>query len=101
MSDMSYELEFDIWRYKGYRTLPCRVKVIGKTRADAEKRMRHVAYNYGRWQGRYVAFYPNGQVKDSKVIRPAVKSKDEFFELQDRSAIVSREYHHGFGKKNF
>ena len=97
-----YELEFDIWRPNRHGgSTPQRVKVIGTTRAYAEKRMRDVVYKYGGYQGRYVAFYPNGQVKDSKVIRPSVKDFDDQINLQMNSAIVSREFHYGFGKKDY
>ena len=40
-------------------------------------------------------------MKDSKVIRPSVKDFDDQINLQMNSAIVSREFHYGFGKKDY
>lgn len=97
-----YELEFDIWRPNRYGGVtPQRVKVVATSRAYAEMRMRDVVYKAGGYQGRYVAFYPNGQVKNSKVIRPSVKDSSDWIDVQMNSAIVSREFHYGFGKKNY
>lgn len=93
-----YELEFDIWRKYGFQMLPQRVKVVATSRAYAEKRMRDVVYKYGGYNGRYVAFYPNGTVKDGRVVKSVV---GDTVDVQAHSAITSREFHYGFGKKNF
>ena len=93
-----YELEFDIWKATNYRMLPQRIKVVATTRAYAEKRMRDVVYKHGGYNGRYVAFYPNGTVKDGRVVKSPAGS---VLDLQMNSAITSREFHYGFGKKNF
>ena len=61
-----YEMEFDMWRKYGFQMLPQRVKVVATSRAYAEKRMRDVVYKQGGYNGRYVAFYPNGTVKDGQ-----------------------------------
>ena len=93
-----YELEFDIWRKYGFQMLPQRVKVVATSRAYAEKRMRDVVYKYGGYNGRYVAFYPNGTVKDGRVVKSPVGN---VLDMQMNSAIVSRQFHFGFGKKNY
>ena len=93
-----YELEFDLWRAHGYRMLPQRIKVVATSRVYAEKRMRDVVYKQGGYNGRYVAFYPNGTVKDGRVVKSPVGS---VLDLQMNSAITSREFHYGFGKKNY
>ena len=93
-----YELEFDIWKAHGYRMLPQRIKVVATTRAYAEKRMRDVVYKHGGFNGRYVAFYPNGTVKDGRVVKSPAGS---VLDLQMNSAVTSRQFHYGFGKKNF
>lgn len=93
-----YELEFDIWKAHGYRMLPQRIKVVATTRAYAEKRMRDVVYKHGGYNGRYVVFYPNGTVKDGRVVKSPAGS---VLDLQMNSAVTSRQFHYGFGKKNF
>ena len=93
-----YELEFDIWKAHGYRMLPQRIKVVATTRAYAEKRMRDVVYKHGGFNGRYVAFYPNGTVKDGRVVKSPAGS---VLDLQMNSAVTSRQFHYGFVKKNF
>ena len=93
-----YELEFDIWRKCGYRMLPQRVKVVATSRAYAEKRMRDVVYKYGGYNGRYVAFYPNGSTKTGRVEKPPV---GDIADLRINSAVTSREFHYGFGIKDY
>lgn len=67
-------------------------------RAYAEKRMRDVVYNYGGYNGQYVAFYPNGTVKDGRVVKSPV---GDTVDVQMNSAITSREFHYGFGEKYY
>ena len=93
-----YELEFDMWRKYGFQMLPQRVKVVATSRAYAEKRMRDVVYKYGGYNGRYVAFYPNGTVKDGRVVKSPV---GDTVDVQMNSAITSREFHYGFGEKYY
>ena len=93
-----YELEFDIWRKYGYRMLPQRIKIVATTRAYAEKRMRDMVYKYGGYNGRYVAFYPNGTVKDGRVVKSPV---GDVLDMQMNTAIASRKFHYGFGQKNY
>lgn len=94
-----YELEFDMWRkYDTYRMRPQRVKIVATSRAYAEKRMRDMVYKYGGYNGQYVAFYPNGTVKDGRVVKSPVGDN---IDVRLNSAITSREFHYGFGKKNF
>lgn len=93
-----YELEFDIWTAHGNRMLPQRIKVVATTRAYAEKRMRDVVYKHGGYNGRYVAFYPNGTIKAGRVGKPPVEG---IADMRINSAITSREFHHGFGIKNY
>ena len=94
-----YELEFDMWRkYDTYRMRPQRVKIVATSRAYAEKRMRDMVYKYGGYNGQYVVFYPNGTVKDGRVVKSPVGDN---IDVRLNSAITSREFHYGFGKKNF
>ena len=94
-----YELEFDMWRkYDTYRMRPQRVKIVATSRAFAEKRMRDMVYKYGGYHGQYVAFYPNGTVKDGRVVKSPVGDN---IDVRLNSAITSREFHYGCGKKNF
>lgn len=93
-----YELEFDIWRAHGYRMVPQRVKVVATTRAYAEKRMRDIVYRQGGYNGRYVAFYPNGTIKDGRVVKPP---SGDALGVQMNSAVTGRRFHYDFGKKDF
>ncbi len=93
-----YELEFDMWRKCGnFQMLPMRVRVAATSRAYAEKRMRDTIYKYGGYNGRYVAFYPNGTTKVGRVVKPP----EDVFKMQMHSAITSHQFHYGFGKKDF
>lgn len=93
-----YELEFDIWTAHGNRMLPQRIKVVATTRAYAEKRMREVVYRHGGYNGRYAVFYPNGTIRSGRVEKlPVVDIAD----LRINSAVTSREFHSGFGIKNY
>ena len=98
MKPKRYELEFDMWRMLGCGFRPERVKVTATTREYAEKRMRDVVYKQGGYNGRYVAFYPNGTVKDGRVVKSPV---GDTVDMQAHSVITSREFHYGFGEKYY
>ena len=98
MPKKPYELEFDMWRLNGVHMLPQRVKIAADSREAAENRMRDLVYRQGAYRGRYVAFYPNGKITDSRIVSPY---KGNPADLQTKSEIVSRKFHYGFGIKNY
>ena len=98
MKPKRYELEFDMWRMLGCGFRPERVKVTATTREYAEKRMRDVVYKQGGYNGRYVVFYPNGTVKEGHIKTLVMR---DILRMQMNSEITSREFHYGFGKKNY
>lgn len=99
MQTNGYVLEFDIWRLKpSCAVSPMRIKVKGRTRAWAEKRMRDIIWREGHYYGAYVAWYPNGHVIQSRVVKP-VEELPEILDLN--SCVFFREYHWGFGRREY